>query len=65
MPKRSWKSRLRGWKTAVVLSIVMAILVLLISVFVDSWYSYKLTGYNPLDQERGKHMKQEGSRRER
>ena len=59
MRKRSWKTRLRGWKMAVVFSLLAAVLVILISYFVDAWYAYRLTGYNPLDRSRGEKLKQE------
>ncbi len=53
MRRRRWKERLRGWKLAIILSLLMAFLVMGISLFLSSFYSYRETIYEPKDIPRG------------
>ncbi len=43
----------------IVLSAVMAFLVLAISLFLNSFYSYRSTGYEPKDSSRGELLERE------
>ncbi len=55
---KRWKSRLRGWRWAIVLSLFMAFLVMGVSLFISSFYSYNSTGYEPKDLPRESYLEE-------
>ncbi len=63
MSWRRWRARLKFGEVVAVLALLAALLVLVISMWLRSFYLLEPKGYEPKDLERGKQLETEKNRK--